>query len=103
MDRDSLDYVVLSTQRLRHLHTEDIPVTRTRPTLYLGIKKSDEREGSEGFRYEDIRDLAKLGEVLLEVVGGHVLGASPHEDFAGDLLDRSLLTVGNLDVTPPTV
>ena len=33
VDRDSLDYVVLSTQRLRHLHTEDIPVTRTRPTL----------------------------------------------------------------------
>ena len=70
---------------------------------YLWIKKSDESEGSERFWNEDVCDLAKLGEVFLEVVSRHVLGAPPHEDLAGDLLDRSLLTVGNLDVTPPTV
>ena len=70
---------------------------------YLWIKKSDESEGSERFWNEDVCDLAKLGEVFLEVVSRHVLGAPPYEDLAGHLLHGAFLAVGDLHVTPPAV
>jgi hypothetical protein len=55
-------------------------------TVYLWIKEGDEGEGPEGLRYEDVRDLPELGEVLLEVLTRHLLRAPAHEHLAGHLL-----------------
>lgn len=73
--RHALDDVIFAAERLRD----------------LGVQESDEAEGAERLRYEDVRHLAELAEIVSEIVGRQVLGASAYEHFAGHLLDQSLL------------
>ena len=57
----------------------------------LWIQERDESKCSEWLRDEDVRDLAELGEVVLQVLRGHLLSATTDEHFARNLLDLALL------------
>jgi len=61
--------MILSTQRLRHIR----------------IEKSDKTNGSKGSGNKHVGDLAKLGEILAQVVRVYVLCAAAHEDLAPDV------------------
>lgn len=64
--RIALDDVIFAAQRLRHVR----------------IEEGDEAEGAERLRYEHVGHLTELGEVVFQVLGGHVFGAPADEYLA---------------------
>lgn len=58
---------------------------------HLRVQKRDETERPKRLRNEHVRDLAKLSEILTQIVGSQVFRASAYEYLAGHLLYQSFL------------
>jgi len=57
---------------------------------YIRIEKSDKTKGPEGSGNKHVGDLAKLGEILAQVVRVYVLCTAAHEDLAWYLMSHAL-------------
>ena len=83
--------MVFSTEALKKqklLLVYQLPVVICHKSIYLSnfwIEESYKSKGSEWLRYEDISDLAELGEIVTQVIGSHVLSTSADKHFARDL------------------
>ena len=57
----------------------------------FGVQESYKGKGSEGLRYKDISDLAKLGKIFTQIIRSHVFSTSTNKHFTWNLWIISFL------------
>lgn len=74
-----------------HTNTFDDMIFSTKRLSHFRIQESNERKSPEGPRNKNVCNLAELGKVLSQIIGGKIFGTSANENFAWNLLNASFL------------